>query len=168
MKKFHNKGFTLAELLIVVAIIAVLVAFSIPVFFAQIEKSREAVDLSNLRSAYGAGVYKLNENSSGNSLETYIYNPSSGKLLTPSEAGKSGDTLYCGKGTSRTGNEKNIKSINWKDKDVSEYSISNKRILVESSGGMMYNPAKDYTDKYVITVTIYPPNQCVTAYFSLW
>ena len=51
MKK-NNKGFTLAELLIVVAIIAVLVAVAIPVFSAQLEKSREATDLANARSAY--------------------------------------------------------------------------------------------------------------------
>ena len=51
MKK-NRKGFTLAELLIVVAIIAVLVAIAIPVFTSQLEKSREASDQANLRSAY--------------------------------------------------------------------------------------------------------------------
>lgn len=50
MKK--NDGFTLAELLIVVAIIGVLVAISIPVFSSQLEKSREATDLANVRAAY--------------------------------------------------------------------------------------------------------------------
>ena len=53
MKKTMNKkGFTLAELLIVVAIIAVLVAISIPVFTTQLEKAREATDAANIRSAY--------------------------------------------------------------------------------------------------------------------
>ena len=52
MKKNNRKGFTLAELLIVVAIIGVLVAISIPIFTAQLEKAREATDLANLRSAY--------------------------------------------------------------------------------------------------------------------
>ncbi|MDD6727384.1 MAG: prepilin-type N-terminal cleavage/methylation domain-containing protein [Lactimicrobium massiliense] len=47
-----KKGFTLAELLIVVAIIAVLVAISIPIFTSQLEKAREATDLANLRAAY--------------------------------------------------------------------------------------------------------------------
>ena len=56
MKKNSNKGFTLAELLIVVAIIAVLVAISIPVFTAQLEKAREATDAANLRSAYAVGM----------------------------------------------------------------------------------------------------------------
>lgn len=51
-KKLNKKGFTLAELLVVVAIIGVLVAISIPIFTVQLEKSREAVDLSNIRAAY--------------------------------------------------------------------------------------------------------------------
>ena len=50
--KNNKKGFTLAELLVVVAIIAVLVAIAIPVFTAQLEKSREAVDAANIRAAY--------------------------------------------------------------------------------------------------------------------
>ncbi len=50
----HQKGFTLAELLIVVAIIAVLVAISIPVFTSQLEKSREATDKANIRAAIAA------------------------------------------------------------------------------------------------------------------
>ena len=51
---FHNrkKGFTLAELLVVVAIIAVLVAIAIPIFSSQLEKAREATDAANLRAAY--------------------------------------------------------------------------------------------------------------------
>lgn len=48
----NKKGFTLAELLIVVAIIAVLVAIAIPIFTSQLEKAREATDLANIRSAY--------------------------------------------------------------------------------------------------------------------
>ena len=51
-KKINKKGFTLAELLIVVAIIGVLVAVSIPIFTAQLEKAREATDAANIRSAY--------------------------------------------------------------------------------------------------------------------
>lgn len=52
LKKQSKKGFTLMELLIVVAIIAVLVAIAIPLFTNQLEKAREATDMANLRSAY--------------------------------------------------------------------------------------------------------------------
>lgn len=51
-KESHENGFTLAELLIVVAIIGVLVAIAIPIFASQLERSREATDLANVRSAY--------------------------------------------------------------------------------------------------------------------
>ena len=41
------------EMLIVVVIIAVLVAVAIPTFTSSLERSREATDLANVRSAYG-------------------------------------------------------------------------------------------------------------------
>ena len=56
MKKSSNKGFTLAELLIVVAIIGVLVAISIPIFTNQLERSKDAVAVANIRNAYGRAM----------------------------------------------------------------------------------------------------------------
>ena len=50
--KQNKNGFTLMEMLIVFAIIAVLIAVAIPVFASQLEKTREATDLANVRSAY--------------------------------------------------------------------------------------------------------------------
>ncbi|MDO4499911.1 MAG: prepilin-type N-terminal cleavage/methylation domain-containing protein [Erysipelotrichaceae bacterium] len=55
----NKKAFTLAELLIVVAIIAVMVGVSIPVFSNQLEKNREAKDLANIRSAYAKIMVQL-------------------------------------------------------------------------------------------------------------
>lgn len=46
----HNRGFTVMELLIVVAIITVLVAIAIPTFNHSLERSRQAVDAANARS----------------------------------------------------------------------------------------------------------------------
>ena len=68
MERNGKKGFTLAELLIVVAIIGVLVAISVPIFTGQLEKSKDAVTIANLRSAYSeaASVYLLGD-ASGNS-----------------------------------------------------------------------------------------------------
>ena len=55
MKKIKNsKGFTLMEMLIVVAIIAVLVAIAIPTFTTSLNKARVATDEANIRSGYAA------------------------------------------------------------------------------------------------------------------
>ena len=49
--KMNKKGFTLIEMLVVIAIIAVLVAIVIPVVGNSTEKAREAADAANVRSA---------------------------------------------------------------------------------------------------------------------
>lgn len=60
LKKLNNKkGFTLMEMLIVVAIIAVLVAIAIPVFNGALTKSKEAADVANIRAAYAEYQMKV-------------------------------------------------------------------------------------------------------------
>ena len=55
MNKIKNsKGFTLMEMLIVVAIIAVLVAIAIPTFTTSLNKARVATDEANIRSGYAS------------------------------------------------------------------------------------------------------------------
>lgn len=56
----RERGFTLPELLIVVAIIAVLVAIAIPVFNSQLESSRRAVDMANARDIYASLLVGMN------------------------------------------------------------------------------------------------------------
>lgn len=56
-KKLNNKkGFTLAELLIVVAIIGILVAVSVPVFTSKLADAKKATDDANVRAAKAAAV----------------------------------------------------------------------------------------------------------------
>lgn len=67
MKKNRlQNGFTLAELLIVTAIIAVLVAISIPIFSNQLERSRDAVSIANIRNAYSLAQTEYIEMTSSN------------------------------------------------------------------------------------------------------
>ncbi len=53
-RKSDKKGFTIMEMLIVVAIIAVLAAIAIPTFNGALTKSKEAADVANVRAAYAA------------------------------------------------------------------------------------------------------------------
>ena len=69
-----KKGFTLAELLVVVAIVGILVAISIPVFTAQLSKARKATNLANLRAA--AVAEYLTSESEG--TKTYNYDIATG------------------------------------------------------------------------------------------
>jgi len=48
----NNKGFTLAEMLVVVAIIAIIIAIAIPTFTKVFEKSKETSDAANIRNEY--------------------------------------------------------------------------------------------------------------------
>lgn len=60
MSKMKNKkAFTLAELLVVVAIVGILVAISIPVFAAQKKKAVIATNEANIRSAKAAVVTEI-------------------------------------------------------------------------------------------------------------
>lgn len=73
MKKMNKKGFTMAELLIVVAIIAVLVAIAIPIFTTQLEKSREATDAANIRAAYAEILAKAVGDEDVSDLSAFDY-----------------------------------------------------------------------------------------------
>ena len=117
MKKNNNRGFTLAELLIVVAIIAVLTAVAIPVFTAQLEKSREATDIANLRAAKAeaVAVYLVGDDSDATVSWTTAGDPGAGfTAYFAANAGKLSatkpttdpDSKY-GKGTATVGDAKN-------------------------------------------------------------
>ena len=58
-KKLTKKGFTLAELLIVVAIIAILVAVAAPIFINSLDGARKAVFDANKRSIKAIAVSEI-------------------------------------------------------------------------------------------------------------
>ena len=77
----QNKGFTLAELLIVVAIIGVLIAISIPIFNNQLKKVRFATNVANARAAKAAvfaTYYDTNE-----PMKCKVYDIKTGTVSDP-------------------------------------------------------------------------------------
>lgn len=67
--KDRKSGFTLAELLIVVAIIAVLVAIAIPIFINQLDRSKAATTTANIRAAYAeAKAASISEDDSADNV----------------------------------------------------------------------------------------------------
>ncbi|MDX8420689.1 type II secretion system GspH family protein [Stecheria sp. CLA-KB-P133] len=84
MKRELNKGFTLAELLIVVAIIGVLVAISIPIFTSQLGKARVAVNQANARAGEAAAYAAYLEDPS---YDIIAYDIRSGKVAKSRSTG---------------------------------------------------------------------------------
>jgi type IV pilus assembly protein PilA len=86
MKKMNNKGFSLVELIIVIAIMAILVGVLAPQFIKYVEQSRESTDISTLDECKKAA-------------ETFVadYNP--GGTIEIKAAGKGAVTISATPGT---------------------------------------------------------------------
>ena len=61
MKKMNKKGFTLIEMLAVIAIIAVLVAIIVPAVGSSTTKAKASTDAANLRSVLSAATIEYAE-----------------------------------------------------------------------------------------------------------
>ena len=91
-KMRSRNGFTLIEMLIVVAIIAILVAISIPLVSSRLEKARVATDQANERSARAVALIAYLTGDLGNgttSFETdkeYTYDAENGQLVADGTA----------------------------------------------------------------------------------
>ena len=81
-------GFTLVEMLIVVAIIAILVVVSIPLVGNSLDKARTATDDANKRAAEAAATiqYMLMETPPAGSKVTYFYDANSGQAKQQSNS----------------------------------------------------------------------------------
>ena len=100
-----QSGFTLIEMLIVVAIIAILIAISIPVVNSALEKARKATDQANLRAAKAAAIVMYLDNKTGEPITaaggTACYKASDGSL----QAATAANQEKYGQSSALTGNE---------------------------------------------------------------
>ena len=76
MNEKRKSGFTLMEMLVVVAIIAVLIAIAIPLFSSALDNARKSTDLSNMRSAYAAAMAEWTLEAGESGEHVYYFNGS--------------------------------------------------------------------------------------------
>ncbi|WP_194610246.1 type IV pilin protein [Clostridium vitabionis] len=152
----NKKGFTLAELLIVVAIIGVLVAISIPIFSSQLEKSRFAVDQSNVRNAKATAAAEYLSTGASGEVE-YYYDASSGKVTSDFAAAKQipgyGKSTMKEEGVEGTGKSNGmagivmvtidtagIGEVRWTKNDIEYVRDDAKSYLSEDGKSLIFKP----------------------------
>jgi type IV pilus assembly protein PilA len=81
LRKRGKKGFTLIELMIVVAIIGILAAIAIPNFLRFQAKSKQSEAKTNLKAIFTAETSYFGENNSFANLSTVNYSPVGTRFL---------------------------------------------------------------------------------------
>ena len=147
----NNKGFSLVELIIVIAIMAILVGITAPLLIKYIEKSRVSADMRSLDVIYQAVIYAANDPrvTLDPDSQSIINSLTTRTPLSDLEAGNGGnnaDTLFC---------KEVLDTLQWNDLSVgTQQQIitsahgSNAEIFLQYKGGVM-NPIAiwiTYTD----------------------
>lgn len=150
MRKFkemkeNNKGFSLVELIIVIAIMAVLVGVLAPQFIKYVESSKQSTDIQNAAEIRAA-------------VEAYVAESAPATNITVSI--DSNKIVVVGAGTALTevglSDSTNTKSVGWTDGGVAEYDVNTfKWIKVGSTSGEAVpdhenskKPNKDIADSF--------------------
>ena len=150
MRKFkemkeNNKGFSLVELIIVIAIMAVLVGVLAPQFIKYVESSKQSTDIQNAAEIRAA-------------VEAYVAESAPDANVTVSI--DSNKIVVAGAGTALTevglSDSTNTKSAGWTDGGVAEYDVNTfKWIKVGSTSGEAVpdhknskKPNKDIADSF--------------------
>lgn len=151
--KANNKGFSLVELIIVIAIMAILVGVLAPQYLKYVEKSRKSTDVDNIDVFEGAVTTACSD-------ETEYGAIAAGEYTLTFTAGDSGSVTLGGSGASQTEitnafNEiigtdwatKKLKSSKWTPASI---VIT---ITIDSNGNATFSSNSDMYNKMVSSGT---------------
>ena len=150
-KRLGNKGFSLVELIVVIAIMAVLVGVLAPTLIKNVEKSRESTDVQNLDSMRGAVVTMISNEknydalvpASGNATYTVKFSTTGCKITGNSLADPNKSAL-------ETELFETVGNFKAKSKTATGHDIQ----FTVSSLGKVSATFEGATPKYVDTFTI--------------
>lgn len=140
-KKMNNKGFSLVELIIVIAIMAILVGVLAPQFIKYIESSRQSTDISaasEYKSAVEAYVAENGDSVSGN-ITVSVNTDKKGIYANVdlSDVGLANNTANCSP----------LKSSGWAAGTIATYDTTTFRWST-SYGNNSKNPSKSLGDAF--------------------
>ena len=129
MKKgINNKGFSLVELIIVIAIMAILVGIIAPQLIRYIEKAKVSTDLRSLDAIYQAVIYAAND-------PNVVLEPQSQALINSLTTPTRLELLETG----NIGGNNNADTKFWKEildsLDWDHLSVANQRQIITSTHG---------------------------------
>ena len=140
-KKLGNKGFSLVELIVVIAIMAVLVGVLAPTLIRNVEKSRESSDLQTLDSVRGSVTTALSVETVSTALGSSTYE---GELSNSTLTQKTGPAAPAAGGTLQTElSDDGVLAAKLKSKACSGKKIT---ISIDANGKVaVYVPGVDDT-----------------------
>ena len=116
-KEMNNKGFSLVELIIVIAIMAILVGVLAPQFIKYVESSRQSTDIQNASELRAAIEAYVAENVPSDNIKVTVNSADELEV-----SGGMGDTELGEVGLSA---KTACRSTGWKQQQVAEYSVTN-------------------------------------------